>query len=67
MHDERWLESLREAARELAITEDVLRRWLDEEIESLGNGARVRDYLMVFAIRRVRSRLAAARSDKRRN
>ncbi|MGU7785025.1 DUF3562 domain-containing protein [Burkholderia sp. PU8-34] len=67
MQDERWLEPLRDAARELAIAEDVLQRWLDEEIESLGEGARVRDYLMVFAIRRVRSRLAAVRSARRRN
>ncbi|WP_080405236.1 DUF3562 domain-containing protein [Burkholderia ubonensis] len=67
MQDEQWLESLREKARELAIAEDVLRRWLDEEIENLGNGARVRDYLMVFAIRRVRSRLAAVGSAKRRS
>ncbi|WP_126284672.1 DUF3562 domain-containing protein [Burkholderia stagnalis] len=65
MQDERWLEQLREVARELAVSEDALKRWLDEEIKDLEDGAQVREYLMVFAIRRVRVRLAAIRSAQR--
>ena len=65
MQDERWFEPLREVARELAIPEDALRRWLDEEIKDLEEGAHVREFVMVFAIRRVRARLAAIRSAQR--
>ncbi|WDD91527.1 DUF3562 domain-containing protein [Burkholderia sp. FERM BP-3421] len=57
-----WLtDALRDAARELAIPDDALTRWYDEARAQLEAGARIHDYVRVFALRRVRDRLNAAR------
>jgi hypothetical protein len=60
MRDEWLTDALRDAARDLAIPDDALMRWYDEERARLEAGARIHDYVRVFAMRRVRDRLKAA-------
>nr|WP_175942790.1 DUF3562 domain-containing protein [Burkholderia pyrrocinia] len=57
MNQDRLLTSLAALARDLSIPDDVLRRMLDDEIAALAKGARVHDYLRIFAIRRVSRRM----------
>jgi hypothetical protein len=61
MRDEWLSDTLRDAARELEIPDDALVRWYDEERARLEAGARIHDYVRVFALRRVRDRLKAVR------
>ncbi|MBR8062321.1 DUF3562 domain-containing protein [Burkholderia ambifaria] len=57
MNQDRLLTSLAALARDLSIPDDALRRMLDDEIAALAKGARVHDYLRIFAIRRLSRRM----------
>ncbi|AOK32630.1 MULTISPECIES: DUF3562 domain-containing protein [Burkholderia] len=61
MRDEGLIELLREAAADTSIPDEALQRWLDDEVARLEEGALIHDYVRVFAIRRLRERLAAVR------
>ena len=57
MNQDRLFASLAALARDLSISDDALRRMLDDEIATLTKDARVHDYLRIFAIRRLRQRM----------
>jgi len=57
MNQDRLFVSLAALARDLSISDDALRRMLDDEIATLTKDARVHDYLRIFAIRRLRQRM----------
>jgi hypothetical protein len=49
--------SLLAAAQHVALSEDDVDRMIEEEVERLSHEARVRDYVRLFAVRRVRDRV----------
>ncbi|MGS0891178.1 DUF3562 domain-containing protein [Burkholderia stagnalis] len=57
MSKDNLLDSLKEAAAQRAIGADQLRAMLDDEVRALSSGARVHDYIHVFAIRHLRERM----------
>ncbi|MDR0240312.1 MAG: DUF3562 domain-containing protein [Burkholderia sp.] len=57
MSKDNLLDSLKEAAEQRAIGADQLRAMLDDEVRVLSSGARVHDYIHVFAIRHLRERM----------
>ncbi|AZQ56386.1 DUF3562 domain-containing protein [Burkholderia cenocepacia] len=57
MSKDTMLDSLKEAAERRAIGADQLRAMLDDEVRALSSGARVHDYIHVFAIRHLRERM----------
>ncbi|WP_396333932.1 DUF3562 domain-containing protein [Burkholderia anthina] len=57
MNQDRLFASLAALARDLLIPDDALQRMLDDEIAALTTGARVHDYLRIFAIRRLSRRM----------
>ncbi|MBR8375755.1 DUF3562 domain-containing protein [Burkholderia cenocepacia] len=57
MSKDNLLDSLKEAAEQRAIGADQLRAMLDDEVRALSSGARVDDYIHVFAIRNLRERM----------
>ena len=57
MSKDNLLDSLKEAAEQRAIGSDQLRAMLDDEMRVLSSGARVHDYIHVFAIRHLRERM----------
>ncbi|WGY72089.1 DUF3562 domain-containing protein [Burkholderia cepacia] len=57
MSKDNLLDSLKEAAEQRAIGADQLRAMLDDEVRVLSSGARVHDYIHVFAIRNLRERM----------
>ncbi|CAB3749262.1 hypothetical protein GQ57_26545 [Burkholderia sp. MSh2] len=57
MSKDSLLDSLKEAAAQRAIGSDQLRAMLDDEVRVLSSGARVHDYIHVFAIRHLRERM----------
>ncbi|AOI95613.1 MULTISPECIES: DUF3562 domain-containing protein [Burkholderia] len=57
MNQDRLFASLAALARDLSISDDALRRMLDDEIATLTKDARVHDYLRIFAIRRLSLRM----------
>lgn len=57
MSKDNLLDSLKEAAERRAIGADQLRAMLDDEVRALSSGARVHDYIHVFAIRHLRERM----------
>ncbi|KAG8154479.1 DUF3562 domain-containing protein [Burkholderia catarinensis] len=57
MSKDNMLDSLKEAAEQRAIDADQLRAMLDDEVRVLSSGARVHDYIHVFAIRHLRERM----------
>ncbi|MBY4868866.1 DUF3562 domain-containing protein [Burkholderia sp. Bp9017] len=57
MNQDRLFAALAALARDLSIPDDALRRMLDDEIAALAKDARVRDYLRIFAIRRLSRRM----------
>ncbi|MBR8407068.1 DUF3562 domain-containing protein [Burkholderia cenocepacia] len=57
MPKDNLLDSLKEAAEQRAIGADQLRAMLDDEVRALSSGARVHDYIHVFAIRNLRERM----------
>ncbi|MGC3025399.1 DUF3562 domain-containing protein [Burkholderia sp. DN3021] len=57
MSKDNLLDSLKEAAQQRAIGADQLRAMLDDEVRVLSSGARVHDYIHVFAIRHLRERM----------
>ncbi|MPV66732.1 DUF3562 domain-containing protein [Burkholderia sp. BE17] len=57
MSKDNLLDSLKEAAERRAIGADQLRAMLDDEVRVLSSGARVHDYIHVFAIRHLRERM----------
>ncbi|MBN3820320.1 DUF3562 domain-containing protein [Paraburkholderia sp. Se-20369] len=69
MSKDNLLESLKEFAAQRAISEDQLRKMIDDEVSALASDARVHDYVHVFAIRHLRDRMRklddqAAQSDQ---
>ncbi|MCA7950542.1 DUF3562 domain-containing protein [Burkholderia seminalis] len=57
MSRDNLLDSLKEIAEQRAIGADQLRAMLDDEVRVLSSGARVHDYIHVFAIRNLRERM----------
>lgn len=57
MSKDNLLDSLKEAAKQRSIGADQLRAMLDDEVRVLSSGARVHDYIHVFAIRNLRERM----------
>ncbi|WP_322088140.1 DUF3562 domain-containing protein [Burkholderia sp. BCC1999] len=57
MSKDNLLDSLKEAAEQRAIGADQLRAMLDDEVRALSSGARVHDYIHVFAIQNLRERM----------
>ncbi|MDN7903813.1 DUF3562 domain-containing protein [Burkholderia diffusa] len=57
MNQDRLFASLAALARDLSISDDALRRMLDDEIATLTRDAHVHDYVRIFAIRRLRLRM----------
>jgi hypothetical protein len=51
------MSSLIAAARHVSLSEQDLDRMIEEEVERLSHEARIRDYLRLFAVRRVRERV----------
>lgn len=57
MSQDQLFESLVQVAASRSICEEKLRAMLDEEVRTLSSGARVHDYIHVFAIRHLRERM----------
>ena len=57
MSQDSLFESLVRAAASRSIAEEELRHMLEDEVRALSSGARVHDYIRVFAIRHLRERM----------
>ncbi|KWF38023.1 DUF3562 domain-containing protein [Burkholderia pseudomultivorans] len=57
MAQDNLLDSLKEVAERREIGAEQLRAMLDDEVRVLSDGARVHDYIHVFAIRHLRDRM----------
>jgi hypothetical protein len=57
MSQDPLFESLAQAAAKRSIGEDKLRAMLEDEVRTLSSGARVHDYILVFAMRHLRERM----------
>jgi len=63
MSQDSLFESLVQAAARRSIAEEDLRHMLEDEVRMLSSGARVHDYIRVFAIRHLRERMLSDDDD----